>query len=139
MHNNCGFVGRLTAAPTLRETKNGTPVANFTLAVQRNFAGMSGEKEADFIPIVAWGKKAKACKEHLNKGRLVAVKGSLRIENNEQNGRQYVNPQVHIDSISFLDSPESKEGKKQEKFDVNSPDTNFQEDDEIEDDSMVPF
>ncbi len=98
---NCSIlIGRLAQDPELRYTSNGTPVCNFSLAVERNF---SKENKTDFIKIVAWRKQAKNCGEYLKKGRLVAVRGSLQIRENESKGRTFENTEVVANEVVFLD------------------------------------
>jgi len=103
MLNNCTFVGRLTANPELRYTSEGVAVSNFTLAVRREYVGQNG-KEVDYISMVAWRKLAEICAEYLAKGRLVAVVGKFRLRENEKNGRKYLNPEIVLDQVKFLDS-----------------------------------
>ena len=69
------MVGRLTRDPDVKYLQSGTAVANFTLAVDRTFKNKDGEREADFIPIVAWRKTAELCEKYLAKGSQVAVSG----------------------------------------------------------------
>jgi single-strand DNA-binding protein len=77
------LIGNLTRDPELRYTPDGTPVASFTIAVNRPFTTRQGEREADFIPIVVWRKRAETCSEYLTKGSQVAVDGRLQIRNYE--------------------------------------------------------
>ncbi|MDQ7850580.1 MAG: single-stranded DNA-binding protein, partial [Armatimonadota bacterium] len=73
MLNRVILIGRLTRDPELRYVPSGQPVASFTLAVDRPFTNQAGERETDFIDIVAWRKLADQVSQHLSKGRLVAV------------------------------------------------------------------
>ena len=73
MLNKAILIGRLTKDPEVKYLQNGTPVASFTLAVDRTFKNKDGQKEADFIPIVAWRKTAELCGKYLTKGGQVAV------------------------------------------------------------------
>jgi len=77
------LIGNLTRDPELRYTPDGTPVASFTLAVNRPFINQQGERETDFIPIVIWRKQAERCSEYLAKGSQVAVEGRLQIRSYE--------------------------------------------------------
>jgi single-strand DNA-binding protein len=87
--NRVVLIGRLTRDPELRYLPSGQPVATFTLAVDRPFAGPQGERKADFIPVVAWRKLAEQVSQHLAKGRLVAVDGRLQIREYEtQDGQR---------------------------------------------------
>lgn len=101
--NRIVLIGRLTRDPELRYTSNGTPVCNFTLAVERNYTNRNGERDVDFIKIVTWRGLAENCARHLGKGSLVGVDGSLQIRKSENNNRTYINPEVNADSVRFLD------------------------------------
>lgn len=105
MLNHIILIGRLVKDPEMRYTTNGTPVTNFTLAVERNYTNQQGERDVDFINIVTWRKLAESCAHHLGKGRLVAVDGSLQIRKSENNGRTYINPEVVANEVRFLDWP----------------------------------
>src|SRR5690554_830244 len=98
------LIGRLTRDPELRYTPNGTAVAQFTLAVDRPFLNQAGEREADFIPIVAWQRLAETCANHLHKGRLVAVEGRLQIRSYEaQDGQRRRVAEVIARNVQFLE------------------------------------
>lgn len=102
--NHIVLIGRLTRDPELRYTPNGTAVANFTLAVDRPFLNQSGEREADFIPVVTWQRLAETCANHLHKGRLVAVEGRLQIRSYEsQEGQRRRIAEVVAGNVQFLD------------------------------------
>ncbi len=81
--NRVILIGNLTRDPELRYTPDGTPVASFTIAVNRPFTTRQGEREADFISVVVWRKRAETCSEYLAKGSQVAVDGRLQIRNYE--------------------------------------------------------
>jgi len=114
--NKIILIGRLVRDPKLRYTSNGIAVCNFTLAVERNYSSKDGEKEVDFIKIVTWRKTAESCAQHLGKGRLVAVEGSLQIKNNksEKDGRTYINPEVVANNVKFLDWPDDNDSSESE-------------------------
>lgn len=103
MLNHIVLIGRLTKKPSLNYTGSGTPVANFTLAVERGFKNKNGKKEVDFINIVVWQKLAETVSQHLEKGRLIAVVGRLQICKNKKGDRTYINPEVVANNIRFLD------------------------------------
>ncbi len=104
MLNRVVLIGRLTRDPELRYLPSGQPVATFTLAVDRPFAGPQGERKADFIPVVAWRKLAEQVSQHLAKGRLVAVDGRLQIREYEtQDGQRRRAVEVVADHVRFLD------------------------------------
>ncbi len=104
--NQIALVGRLARDPELRVTGEGTPRAWFVLAVPRAFAGKDGERDADFINIVAWRQLATSVGEHLKKGRLVGVTGRLQVSQLETgNGGKRTSTEVVADQVIFLDAP----------------------------------
>ena len=101
MLNRICLVGRLTADPELRYTGSGVPVANFRLAVDRDFKNQQGERETDFINIVAWRQRAEFAGNYLHKGRLVSVDGRLQIRNWEaQDGQKRQTAEVVADIVT---------------------------------------
>jgi single-strand DNA-binding protein len=109
--NTIILIGRLTRDPELRYTQQGTPVASFTLAVDRPFTNAQGQKDADFIDCVAWRKLGETVGNHLSKGRLVAVEGRLQIRSYEaQDGTKRRAAEVVADSVRFLDSRKTPAG-----------------------------
>jgi len=104
MINRVVLVGRLTADPELRYTGSGVPVANFRLAVDRPFTSASGERQTDFINIVAWRQRAEFAANYLGKGRLVAVDGMLQIRQwTTQEGQRRQTAEVVADQVQPLD------------------------------------
>lgn len=102
--NRIILIGRLTRDPELRYVPSGQPVASFTLAVDRPFTNQAGERETDFIDVVAWRKLADQVAQHLTKGRLVAVEGRLQIRSYEtQEGQKRKVAEVVADAVRFLD------------------------------------
>lgn len=79
MLNHIVLMGRLTRDPELRHTGNGTAVASFSLAVDRDYKGQSGEKETDFVDIVAWRSTADFVNKFFTKGRMAVVEGRLQL------------------------------------------------------------
>ena len=113
--NRVLFIGRLTREPELRYTPDGTPVANFTIAVNRSFANQKGEREADFIPIVVWRKQAEQCAEYLSKGSEVVVDGRLQIRSYEdRDGIKRKKSEVVAWSVQFLGRFKKEEPSPQE-------------------------
>ncbi len=101
--NKVIIIGNLTRDPELRYTPDGTPVVSFTLAVNRPFTNQQGERDADFIPIVAWRKQAERCAEYLMKGSQVAVEGRLQIRSYEdRNGIRRKAAEVIAWRVEFL-------------------------------------
>jgi single-strand DNA-binding protein len=111
MLNRVVLIGRLTQDPELRYTNSGTPVASFTLAVDRARSNANGERETDFIPIVVWQKQAELCAQYLHKGRLAAVDGRLQIRTYENREGQRVRvAEVVAESVRFLDRADAGAG-----------------------------
>lgn len=108
MLNVVVLIGRLTRDPELRFTPNGKAVCQFTLAVDRGFTGANGEREADFINIVVWGKAAESCAQYLAKGRMAAVEGRLQIRSyDDKDGNRRYATEVVANNVRFL-SPKSE-------------------------------
>ena len=106
--NRICLIGRLTADPALRYTQSGVAVASFTLAVDRGFKNADGERETDFIDIVVWRQLAELCANHLSKGKLAAVDGSLRIRAYEaKDGGKRKAAEVVADNVRFLSPRET--------------------------------
>lgn len=108
MLNRIILIGRLVKDPELRYTPAGAAVVSFRIAVDRSFTGQSGERQTDFIDIVAWRKLAETVANHLQKGRLVAVEGRLQIRSYQtQDGQKRQAAEVVADNVQFLDRPKS--------------------------------
>jgi len=101
--NKVILMGRLTRDPEFRLTANNTPVANFTLAVNRRFK-RENDQDADFIPVVAWSRLAEFSKNYLKKGRQVVVIGRLQLRtwDDEANRRHYIT-EVVAEEIYFAE------------------------------------
>jgi single-strand DNA-binding protein len=106
MLNRVILIGRLTRDPEMRYTPSGVAVTQFTLAVDRPFTNSSGEREADFIPIVVWRQLAETCANYLRKGRLAAVEGRIQVRHYDNNeGRRVYVTEVVADNVRFLEPP----------------------------------
>lgn len=126
MLNRIILIGRLVADPQLRYTQNGVAVTNFTLAVDRPFSSQNGERETDFIDIVAWRKQAETCANHLNKGRLVAVEGRLQIRSyDDRDGIRRKAAEVVADQVRFLDWPDRNNSSDNNTEQVDTPESEF--------------
>jgi single-strand DNA-binding protein len=106
--NKVVLIGRLTRDPELRYTGNNTPVATFSLAVNRNFSNQQGEREADFINIVVWRKQAENVKNYLTQGSQVAIEGRIQTRTyDDQNGQRRYITEVVADNVEFVGSRNS--------------------------------
>lgn len=112
--NNVVIVGRLTRDVELRFVPNtGTAVANFTLAVDRDFANRDGSRDTDFLDIQVWNKQAETCAQYLSKGHLVSVQGSIRTESYTDNlGNKRRAWRINANRVQFL-TPKGNNGNTQ--------------------------
>lgn len=102
MLNRIIIMGRLTRDPELRRTGSGLPVANFSVAVDRDFPSQSGEKETDFIDCVAWRKPAEFVTKYFTKGSLIVVSGRLQIRTwQDKDGNKRRTAEIVADSVYF--------------------------------------
>ena len=105
MLNKIIIMGRLTRDPELRRTGSGTAVTSFSLAVDRDFKSQSGEKETDFIDIVAWRSTAEFVSKYFTKGRMAVVEGRLQIRDwTDRDGGKRRSAEVIADNVYFGDS-----------------------------------
>lgn len=110
MLNQVSIMGRLTRAPELRHTQAGMPVAAFTLAVERDFKDGNGDKQTDFIDIVAWRKTGEFVSKYFTKGQMAAVSGRLQIrEWTDREGSKRRSAEVIADHVYFAESKRSRE------------------------------
>ena len=126
MLNRIILIGRLARDPELRSTSTGVSVANFALAVERDFKNQSGEKEVDFIDVQVWRKLAEVVANNLQKGRLVCVEGRLQVRTYEtQEGQKRRVSEVVAERVQFLDWPK----EQGEKFGGFGSEVSFSEQD----------
>ncbi len=105
MLNKIIIMGRLTRDPELRRTQSGTAVTSFSLAVDRDFKSQSGEKETDFIDVVAWRGTAEFVSKYFAKGRMAVVEGRLQIRDwTDRDGGKRRSAEVVADNVYFGDS-----------------------------------
>ena len=106
MLNHITIMGRLTRDPELRYTQSQTPVASFTLAVDRDFGSRDGgEKQTDFIDCVAWRSTAEFVNKYFQKGSMAVVSGRLQIRDwTDREGGKRRSAEVVVDNIYFGES-----------------------------------
>ena len=109
--NRVVLVGRLVKDPELKRTTADIPVVQFTLAVNRQFAGQNGERQADFISCVVWRQQAENLAKYMRKGSQIGVDGRLQVRTYEDAGgvKRYVT-EVVCDQIQFLETKGTREG-----------------------------
>ena len=148
--NQVVLMGRLTRDPELRRTPNGVAVASFTLAVDRGYTSReSGERQTDFIDIVAWRQTGEFVSKYFVKGQMCAVTGSLQIRNwTDSNGNKRKSAEVVADNVYFTESKKSREAggftvpaEKKNDFDTGytSPVTGSDFAELDDDDGDLPF
>lgn len=106
MLNKVILMGRLTADPELRQTPSGISSCRFSVAIDRSYKSKeTGEKQTDFINVVAWRSTAEFISRYFSKGKMIIVEGSLRNNNyTDQNGVKHYSMDVQADNVSFGES-----------------------------------
>jgi single-strand DNA-binding protein len=109
--NKIILLGRLVRDPELRHTENSDKIyTKFTIAVQRNFKLPDGAREADFIPIRVWGKKAEVIVKYMKKGSLITVSGRLRTGSYEdKDGNKKYIIEVVAEDFKFIENKKQKD------------------------------
>ena len=116
MLNKIIIMGRLTRDPELRRTGSGTAVTSFSLACDRDFKSQSGEKETDFIEVVAWKNTAEFVSKYFSKGRMAVVDGRLQIRDwTDKAGNKRTTAEVVADNVYFADSKRSESDDNQKE------------------------
>ena len=112
MLNHIVIMGRLARDPELRHTQSGTPVASFTLAVDRDFKDKNtGERQTDWIDVVAWRQTGEFVSRYFSKGRMAVVEGRLQIrEWTDKEGNRRTTAEVVADNVYFGDSKRDGDG-----------------------------
>ena len=115
--NKCILIGNLTKDPEITTTSNGVSVCRFTLAVTRRFANSEGERDTDFINIVAWRALADNCHKFIKKGSKVAVVGNNQSRSYDATDgtKRYVT-EIVAEEVEFLNT-RTQDGQVSEKRD----------------------
>ena len=105
MLNKVFIMGRLTRDPELRRTQSGVAVTSFSVAVDRDFKSQGGERETDFIDVVAWRSTAEFVAKYFTKGRMAVVEGRLQVRDwQDRDGNKRRTAEIVADNIYFGDS-----------------------------------
>lgn len=140
MLNHITIMGRLTRDPELRYTQNGTAVASFTLAVDRDRKKDDGSRDTDFIDCIAWKGTAEMMKKYFQKGRMAVVDGRLQIRDwTDREGNKRRSAEVVASNVYFGDSKKDHAAQNEKEYGSGGYGnrTDFQEMDE--DDGDLPF
>lgn len=107
--NRVIFVGNLASEVETRTTNSGSTCALFRIAVQRIRSNKDGKREADFFPVVAWGKTAELCVRYLSRGSRVAIDGRLQMRSYDaQDGSKRHVTEVIAEHVEFLPSAQAR-------------------------------
>lgn len=105
MLNRIIIMGRLTHEPELRHTNSNIPVCSFSIACDRDFKNDKGEKETDFIDVVAWRSTGEFVSKYFTKGRMAIIEGRLQMrEYTDKEGNKRRTTEVVADNVYFGDS-----------------------------------
>ena len=114
--NRAILFGRLTKDVDLRTTSSGRSVAMLTLAIDRPVT-KDGNKEADFIPVVLWGKTAEAVARYVHKGKRLLVEGRIQVRSyDDKNGQRRYATEVEGDRVEFIDKSEQGASQQDSGF-----------------------
>lgn len=123
--NKTFLIGRLTRNPELRYSSSNMPIVNFTIAIDRAFTNKDGQRETDFIRIVAYNKQAENVKKYVTKGALVAIDGRIQTGSyDDKDGKRVYTTDVVADRVQFLDT--KNQSSQQESTTDNVTPADFQ-------------
>lgn len=112
MLNRAILMGRLCNEVELKQTPNGVSVASFRIAVNRNYNSKDGERQADFITIIAWRSTAEFVSRYFSKGKMIIVEGAIQTRNYEdKNGNKRTAVEVVADNVQFGESKGTSENQ----------------------------
>ena len=139
--NNVTLIGRICNDIEMKTTTNGVEVISFGLAVDRKFKNVNGEKQTDFINIVAWRKTAEFIYKYFSKGQQIAITGNIQTRNYEdKQGNKRTAFEVIADNVYFCGSKaentNGQETQNNQKYNVSvdTDDVHF-----LDDDEELPF
>ena len=105
MLNHITLMGRLVRDPELRHTQSGLPVCNFSIACERDYKDAGGEKQTDFIDVVAWRNTAEFVSKYFTKGRMAVVDGRLQLRDwTDREGGKRRSAEILAANVNFGDS-----------------------------------
>ena len=107
--NRVMLIGRFTAKPELKYTSSNVPYTRFTIAVNRQFNNQDGQRDADFINIVAWRKQAEVICNYFDKGNQIAIEGRIQTGSYDaQDGSKRYTTDVVLDTFHFIESKNAR-------------------------------
>ena len=121
--NKAFLIGRLTRDPELRYSSSNAAIVNFTIAIDRQYTNTQGQRETDFINIVAFQKQAENVKKYVSKGALVAIDGRIQTRNyDDKDGKKVYVTEVVADRVQFLESKGSSNTNASQENEVSPAD-----------------
>lgn len=140
MLNQITIMGRLTRDPEYRETLTGNiPVANFSLAVERDVKGQDGSKQTDYIDVVAWRGTAQFVQKYFQKGQMAIVTGRLQVNTYEVDGQKRRSASVAASSVYFGESKKTDPQQKPADACTAAADHGFVDVSADDDEELLPF
>lgn len=138
--NRTVLVGRLTRDPELKKTGSGSSVVNFTVAINRTYTNANGEREADFINCVAWGRTADNMASYVSKGALIGVDGRIQTRTYDNaNGQKVYVTEVFADNVQFLESKGANTQQQQNYSQPRAQQSNQQSNQQSSNDFFADF
>lgn len=115
--NNFNCIGRITKDLEVKTSQGGTTVLNNTVAINRPFKNkQTGEREADFINFVAFGKTAEIIAQYHQKGSLIGLTGRMQSRSYENsNGQKVFVTELVVNEMHFAGSNNDSKGSKQKE------------------------
>ena len=104
MYNKVILIGRLVNTPEVNKTANDKSVVRATLAINRRYKGQNGEREADFVNVVVWGKLAETLASYATNGSLISLDAELRTRRYEKDGVTHYVTEVLCNGFQLLES-----------------------------------
>ena len=132
--NKVILIGNLTKDPELKQTPSGVSVTSFSIGVSRKYSGADGNRETDFINIVAWRNTAEFIAKYFRKGSGISIVGSLQVRSYEKDGQKRYATEVVAEEAGFIDKKENVGTSGAEAY--NTPPEQFTE---IPTDEDLPF
>ncbi len=140
--NKLFIIGNLTRDPELTETKNGTKVCRFTVAVTRSYYSEGGERKTDYFNCSAWRMVGENVAKYCRKGSKVSVVGSVELRQYEDNkGNKLNSVDVLAQEVEFLSKSESRSREDADSAPASSKQTTKRPSllEEFDDDGDIPF
>ena len=105
--NKVILIGNLTKDPELKQTPSGVSVTSFSIGVSRKYSGADGNRETDFINIVAWRNTAEFITKYNRKKSRIQIVGYLQVRSYEKDGQKRYVTEVVAEEAGFIDKKEN--------------------------------